>query len=184
MERGAQVTIGGTLLTLGGVALAAWIGAFEDGRKAPQESYAVYADTLAGGLPTACYGITKWTSPVPVIVGEVWSREKCERIANQVIVDNQLRLAACLRLAPPDSVFHALTSHAHNFGAGDTCGSLAMEAVNRGEFAAACDLLAWTPAGRPNWAYVTVKPGEPKVFVQGLHNRRLAERRMCLSGID
>jgi len=184
MERGAQVTIGGTLLTLGGVALAAWIGAFEDGRKAPQESYAVYADTLAGGLPTACYGITKWTSPVPVIVGEVWSREKCERIANQVIVDNQLKLAACLRLAPPQSVFSALTSHAHNFGAGDTCGSLAMEAVNRGDFAAACDLLAWTPAGRPNWAYVTVKPGEPKVFVQGLHNRRLAERRMCLSGID
>ena len=178
MERGAQVTIGGTLLTLGGVALAAWIGAFEDGRKAQQESYAVYADTLAGGLPTACYGITKWTSPVPVIVGEVWSREKCERIANQVIVDNQLRLAACLRLAPPDSVFHALTSHAHNFGAGDTCGSLAMEAVNRGEFAAACDLLAWTPAGRPNWAYVDGR------FVQGLHNRRLAERRLCLSGID
>lgn len=184
MERGAKVTIGGTLLTLGGVALAAWIGAFEDGRKAPQESYAVYADTLAGGLPTACYGITKWTSPVPVIVGEVWSREKCERIANQVIVDNQLKLAACLRLAPPQSVFSALTSHAHNFGAGDTCGSLAMEAVNRGDFAAACDLLAWTPAGRPNWAYVTVKPGEPKVFVQSLHNRRLAERRMCLSGID
>ena len=183
MERGAQVTIGGTLLTLGGVALAAWIGAFEDGRKAPQESYAVYADTLAGGLPTACYGITKWTSPVPVIVGEVWSREKCERIANQVIVDNQLKLAACLRLAPPQSVFSALTSHAHNFGAGDTCGSLAMEAVNRGDFAAACDLLAWTPAGRPNWAYVTVKPGEPKVFVQGLHNRRLAERRLCLSGL-
>ena len=111
-------------------------------------------------------------------MGEVWSREKCERIANQVIVDNQLRLATCLRLAPPDSVFHALTSHAHNFGAGDTCGSLAMEAVNRGEFAAACDLLAWTPAGRPNWAYVDGR------FVQGLHNRRLAERRLCLSGID
>lgn len=178
MERGTQVTIGGTVVALGGVAIAAWIGSFEDGRQVKQEAYVVYADRLAGGLPTACYGITRWTSPVPVVVGEVWPREKCDRIANEVIVDNQLRLASCLRLAPPDSVFQALTSHAHNVGAADTCGSLAMEAVNRADFRAACDLLAWTPAGRPNWAYVDGR------FVQGLHNRRLAERRMCLSGID
>lgn len=177
MERGTQVTIGGTVVALGGVAIAAWIGSFEDGRQVKQEAYVVYADRLAGGLPTACYGITRWTSPVPVVVGEVWPREKCDRIANEVIVDNQLRLASCLRLAPPDSVFQALTSHAHNVGAADTCGSLAMEAVNRADFRAACNLLAWTPAGRPNWAYVDGR------FVQGLHNRRLAERRLCLSGL-
>lgn len=94
MERGTQVTIGGTVVALGGVAIAAWIGSFEDGRQVKQEAYVVYADRLAGGLPTACYGITRWTSPVPVVVGEVWPREKCERIANQVIVDNQLKLAA------------------------------------------------------------------------------------------
>jgi len=32
----------------------------------------VYADKLAGGLPTVCKGITKWASPYPVVVGERW----------------------------------------------------------------------------------------------------------------
>ena len=32
----------------------------------------VYPDKLASGLPTVCKGITRHTSPYPVIVGDYW----------------------------------------------------------------------------------------------------------------
>ncbi|MGQ4231097.1 lysozyme, partial [Bordetella bronchiseptica] len=39
------------------------------------------------------------------------------------------------------------------------------------------------PDGAPVWSYVTDKSGR-KVFVQGLRNRRLDERQLCLSGLQ
>ncbi len=39
----------------------------------------VYPDKLAGGLPTVCKGITRHTSPYPVIVGDYWSPARWPR---------------------------------------------------------------------------------------------------------
>ncbi|MGQ3051115.1 MAG: lysozyme [Roseateles sp.] len=144
----------------------------------------VYADKLAGGLPTACGGLTNHTSSKPVIVGEVWTEEECAAGMSEVVTAGQLKLADCFTRQPPQHVFNAFSSHEHNFGVAATCGSQAMAAFNAGDTAAACRLIAYTPDGKPNWSSVktgrTLPNGKPELrFVQGLQNRRLAEMAMC-----
>lgn len=139
----------------------------------------VYADKLAGGLPTVCKGITKHTSPDPVTVGDYWSDERCEEVENMVVKKGQITLADCLTNPNiSQSVFDALSSHSHNFGVPATCASRAVGLINSGSIAAGCDALAHKPDGKtPAWSYVGQR------FVRGLYNRRLDERKMCLSGV-
>ena len=138
----------------------------------------VYADRLAKGLPTVCRGITKYTSPDPVIVGEFWSAERCLEVERLVVEKGQLEIADCITVspAPEQHVFDAFTSHGHNFGNATTCASRAMALLNQGKTAEACHALAWGPNGQKVWAYASGK------YVQGLHNRRLAEEKLCLTG--
>lgn len=141
----------------------------------------VYADQLAGGLPTVCMGITRHTSPFSVVVGDYWSPGRCAEVEQLVISKTQLQLADCI--TNPDvsqNTFDALTSHAHNVGVPSTCASRAVALINAGRIADGCKALAWAPDGKtPVWAYVTDAQGR-KRFVQGLHNRRLAEMKLCL----
>ena len=171
----ATVTHRGGPLALVSVGLAAFLLFWEDGGRT---SHTVYADRLAGGLPTACYGITRWTSPVPVVVGEVWSQEKCDDVFRGIVERTQRRLLECINVAVQQPVFDALTSHAHNFGVDDTCDSQAVVAINDGRIADGCDLIAQKPNGSPNWSYVA------GVYYQGLQNRRQSERRLCLQGAE
>lgn len=174
VKAGRVIVRFGVPLIIGGAGFLAFLGRWEG------EGRTVYADKLAGGLPTACFGITKHTSPVPVIVGEVWSEEKCYEVAAMVVEDDQLKLSRCIRVAVSQNTFDALSSHAHNFGVGNTCASRALELINRGRLVDGCHALAHAPDGRPVWSYVT-EPDGSKRFVKGLYNRRLAERDLCLS---
>lgn len=140
--------------------------------------YVVYADKLAGGLPTVCKGITRYTSPYPVVLGERWSKEKCEEVERQVVLETQVQLQRCVTEAIPQGVFDALTSHAHNFGWPRTCASESVKVINAGDTARGCDLLAYKPDGTTNWSHVGTQ------FIQGLHNRRKAERELCLSALN
>lgn len=154
---------------------------WEDGGKAIRVAY---ADKLAGGLPTTCGGLTNHTSRKPVVVGETWTEEECAAEKNYVVTVTQRSLIECFETRPPQSVFDAFGSHAHNFGFGTTCASQALAAWNRGEPQRACELLAYTPDGRPNWGSVKtgkrLADGRPEMrFVQGLHNRRIAEAKLC-----
>jgi GH24 family phage-related lysozyme (muramidase) len=140
----------------------------------------VYADNLARGLPTVCKGITKYTSPVPVVVGEYWSDARCAEVEKLVVQKGQLTLADCLTNQQiSQNTFDALSSHAHNVGTANTCASRAVGLINAGRIADGCKALAWAPDGKPVWAYVTDAQGR-KVFVPGLYNRRRAEAEMCL----
>ncbi len=139
----------------------------------------VYADNLARGLPTVCKGITKYTSPVPVVVGEYWSDARCAEVEKLVVQKGQLALADCLTNQQiSQNTLDALSSHAHNVGTANTCASRAVGLINSGRIADGCKALAWAPDGKPVWAYVTDAQGR-KVFVPGLHNRRRAEAEMC-----
>jgi GH24 family phage-related lysozyme (muramidase) len=144
----------------------------------------VYADKLAGGLPTVCKGITRFTSPYPVVVGDYWSPAKCAEVEQLVIRKTQLQLAECI--TNPNvgqTTFDALTSHGHNFGVTSTCASRAVALINAGRIAEGCKALAWAPDGKtPVWAFVTDAKGQ-KRFIPGLHNRRLAESRLCAEGL-
>lgn len=148
------------------------------GRWEGQGQYVVYADKLAGGLPTVCKGVTRWTSPYPVVVGERWSAEKCAEVERKVTIETQTKLARCItNFDITQNVFDALTSHAHNVGVNGTCGSRAVRLINAGNIKAGCDALAHGPDGRPVWSYAGGR------FIQGLYNRRLAERELCLKGM-
>lgn len=139
----------------------------------------VYADNLARGLPTVCKGITKYTSPVPVVVGEYWSDDRCAEVEKLVAQKGQLTLADCLTNQQiGQNTFDALSSHAHNVGTANTCASRAVGLINAGRIADGCKALAWAPDGKPVWSYVTDAQGR-KVFVQGLYSRRRAEAELC-----
>jgi GH24 family phage-related lysozyme (muramidase) len=141
----------------------------------------VYADKLARGLPSVCKGITKHTSPYPVVVGDYWSDARCAEVEHLVISKGQLELADCItNQAVGQNTFDALTSHGHNVGNPNTCASRALSLINAGHIVEGCKALAWGPDGKtPVWAYVTDAQGR-KRFVPGLHNRRLAEMELCL----
>lgn len=166
------------VLVLGSGTLTAFLGNWEGNGQ-----NVVYADNLARGLPTVCKGITRYTSPTPVIVGEYWSDARCAEIEQMVVQKGQLSLADCLtNQAISQNTFDALSSHAHNLGTANTCASRAVGLINAGRIADGCRALAWAPDGKPVWAYVTDAQGR-KVFVPGLYNRRRAEAAMCAEGL-
>ena len=45
----------------------------------------VYPDRMAGNLPTVCKGITKHTSPYPIVLGDYWSDAKCSEVEQLVV---------------------------------------------------------------------------------------------------
>lgn len=162
------------VIVLGSGALAGFLGTWEGNGQ-----NVVYADNLARGLPTVCKGITKHTSPVPVVVGEYWSDDRCAEVEKLVVQKGQLTLADCLSNQQiSQNTFDALSSHAHNVGTANTCASRAVGLINAGRIADGCKALAWAPDGKPVWSYVTDAQGR-KVFVPGLYNRRRAEAEMC-----
>lgn len=137
----------------------------------------VFKDKLAGGLPTVCNGITPHTTTTPIIVGEKWTDEKCEAHEAAITHTIQRELTKCFKRLPPQSVFDAASGHAWNVGSGKTCGSESMRRWNAGEWAVGCLLMAYTPAGKPNWSSAGGK------FYPGLFNRRKDEMKLCLSGL-
>lgn len=174
------VSIGAALVASGALALFSpelsdFLGKWEG-----RGQNVVYKDKLARDLPTVCKGITRYTSPYPVVVGDYWSAERCEEVERMVVERGQLNLADCINFRISQPVFDALSSHAHNFGTPSTCASRALGLINAGRVREGCNALAHGPDGKPAWSYVE----GGKKFVQGLYNRRLAERSMCLAGAD
>lgn len=169
-----QTLLAGGTVVLTSTAAMSFLSTWEEG---PAKRHVVYADELAGGLPTVCAGITPHTSPYKMVIGDYWSAEKCAEVEAMVVAKTQLRLSDCITGDVSQPVFDALTSHAHNFGVAATCASRAVGLINAGELHKGCDALAHGPDGRHVWAYVG------STFIPGLYNRRHAERKLCLSGL-
>lgn len=170
-----RAKIGAGAIALAGSSLTLFLGTWEGNGQ-----NVVYEDMLAQGLPTVCKGITWFTSPYPLVIGDFWSDERCAEVESLVIQQGQLELADCLTNQQiGQNTFDALSSHAHNLGTPNTCASRAVSLINAGRITEGCKGLAWGPDGKtPVWAYVTNASGR-KVFVPGLHNRRRAEARLC-----
>jgi len=134
----------------------------------------VYADKLAGGLPTVCKGITKYTTKEPLIVGDYWSEEQCAKVEKIVVEKGQIGLADCITANVSQNTFDSLSSHGHNFGNSQTCSSRALGLINSGKLKEGCNALAHKPDGSPAWSYVG------KQYYPGLYNRRLAEAALCI----
>lgn len=172
--------LGGSLV-LGGAALLCFLGIWEGA-----EQHVVYADKLAGGLPTVCKGLTRHTT-TPIIVGQRWSPAKCQQEETAALQRVQTALAQCFKVLPPQHVFDGASSHAWNFGHPSTCTSLAMASFNQGDWATGCRRLSLSDAGRPVWSFtsrIDPKTGTKVfTFIQGLANRRQAETSFCHTGV-
>ena len=165
----------GKRVMLGSAAVVALIAAFEGGRFNDGSSR-VYADRLAGGLPTVCNGITRHVTTTPIVVGERWSREQCDREQSQALVKVQRQLEPCFGPVPPQEVFDAATSFAWNVGTGAVCKSQAMRQWKIGNWRAGCERMIRSQSGKYVWVFAGVR------FVQGLANRRQSESDYCKLG--
>lgn len=143
------------------------------GRWEGKSEYVVYADKLAGGLPTVCRGLTRHVTDTPIVVGQRWTPEKCRAEEEAAITLVQTQLFPCFVETPPQWVFDAASSHAWNFGAGRTCASAAMRAWKAGDWVLGCRRLRFGDDGRDVWVFA----GGNRT--PGLVNRRDAERLMC-----
>lgn len=131
----------------------------------------VYADNIAGGVPTYCAGRTDWSAPV----GTKLTSDDCKAVNKTTLLEFGYAVLGCTtwaHLTPTRLV--ALTIFAINVGKDGACGSQAVKNINAGNIVEGCNLLARTPSGAPNWSFSN------GVYVQGLQNRRQAERSLCL----
>ena len=174
----------GGFVTLLSPDLVAHLQKWESG---PQRALIVYADKLAGGLPTVCNGLTRHVTRTPIVVGERWAPEKCVVEEANALERVQRDLLACFKRLPPPSVLDMGSSHAWNFGAQATCGSGAMAAWNRGEWERGCQRISRGDDGRMVWSFTShIDPATGKkvfTFVQGLANRRADEATKCAGGL-
>lgn len=132
----------------------------------------VYSDKLAGGLPTYCAGRT---DPAAV-VGTKLTSDDCQAINKVTLLEYGYAVLGCVNwdyLTAKRLI--GLTMFAINVGKSGACGSQSVLAINAGRIEQGCDLIARTPSGAPNWSTAGGK------FVQGLQNRRMAERELCLA---
>ncbi len=173
------IVVAGAVLVAAAPSLMGFLGKWEG-----QAVYVVYADKLAGGLPTVCKGLTRHVTSTPIIVGERWTPEKCDAEEQAAVFKVQSQLAPCFKRPPEQVVFDMFSSHAWNLGAPSTCSSGAMAAFNRGDSERACQRLSRGDDGKVVWSFTSkwVDGKKVMVFRQGLANRRADETKTCLEG--
>ncbi len=122
-----------------------------------------YQDVV--GVWTICYGETKGVRP-----GDVATPAQCDERLARSVQQYANALDACVVPELPTKTEAALISWTYNVGVGAACGSTLVKLLNTGNFVAACDqLMRWNRAGGR--------------VVNGLTNRRTAERALCIEGL-
>lgn len=123
-----------------------------------------YADKLAGGLMTVCFGETR-------VKMREYTRAECE----DMLRDGVGEFAAGVAKRNPELVGHpnqwgAASSLAYNVGLANYNRSTVAKRFSAGDWKGACDaFLAWRFADGKE--------------IKGLLNRRMSERKLCLTGL-
>jgi lysozyme len=125
-------------------------------------------DAIGTGRPiTWCYGETIGGAKV----GDKFTPEQCSDMLKKRLPEYANAIAPCIKVPISDKTRAAFISFSYNVGSAGFCRSSAAKRLNAGDAKGACDaLMQWNKAqGR---------------VVKGLTNRRAAERRLCLEGIN
>lgn len=125
-----------------------------------------YADPV--GIPTICFGETRG-----VKLGDVATKAQCEGMLKASLAEFSAAIDRCLPQNLPDAPYVAFLSAAYNIGPDAFCASSMARHARAGNLQAACDALLM-------WDKVTIAGA--KVRLPGLTNRRVEERKLCLSG--
>jgi len=151
---------GGAAILVAGASLLSFVALWEGDERV------AYADKLAYGVPTVCNG---HTGP-DVKVGDVWTKAQCDAILVKNIEKHGHGLLRCTTVPLNQNQYDALAAWTFNIGVGAACGSTLVKLLNQGSYTSACNQLTrWNRAGGRE--------------VQGLTNRRKAERELCLKPI-
>ena len=125
-------------------------------------------DRIGTGRPISwCYGETQGN----VKAGQRFTKEQCDAMLAARLPQYANAIAPCIKVHISDKTRAALVSFSYNVGTSAACKSTAFKLLNAGNTRGACDALM-------NWTRAQGK------FVQGLANRRAAERRLCIEGIN
>jgi lysozyme len=148
------------------------------------ESLPVYADKLAGGLPTVCNG---HTGP-DVRLGDVWTKAQCDAVLIRNVVKHGEGILACITVPINQNEYEAYSSLAFNLGVGAVCNSSIPVKIKEGRRMEACNTILEFNKVRDR--------SKPKVFnqrkqiweyplipVRGLTNRRKAEWAICITPV-
>ncbi|WP_250439882.1 lysozyme [Caballeronia sp. AZ1_KS37] len=128
-----------------------------------------YRDTA--GIQTVCVGSTaNGPAKAPIDARHVYTAQECARRLEADLVPTYKAVVKSIKVTVTDGETAAYTSFAYNVGIGAWNGSSALKLLNQGNHRAACDEL-------PKWVYAG------GVKVQGLVNRRAAERKLCIQGL-
>lgn len=152
----SRLTRGASLAALAVALVATWEGV----------RTIAYRDSLAGGIPTICFGETRG-----VKMGDRYTLEECKVMLGEGLVEFEAMIRPCLSDPDkiPDPTYAAILSLSYNIGARAFCRSTVARRLNAGDIRGACDaMLLWNRAGGR--------------VVRGLVNRRKAERELCLKG--
>ena len=120
-----------------------------------------YADPI--GRMAICWG----HDDPGLIRGTVYTRERCEALLQEDLSKHADALQ-CIKRPMSDGQKAAFVSFAYNVGAPQFCASTLTRLANAGDMAGACAQL-------DRWVYAGGKR------LQGLANRRAAERKVCES---
>lgn len=164
--RGAQPTPAITSKVIGGFTAAVLALTLAFGSVRPWEGRELRAYYDIVRVLTICYGHTG----ADVRPGQVETPAGCDTMLARDVIVHGNGLATCLRRPVPPQVFAAFVSFTFNVGVRGACRSRAVASLNAGNFRAGC-------AGLSSWVFAGGRR------VQGLVNRRAAERRLCESGL-
>lgn len=124
----------------------------------------VYYDT--GGVLTACYGYTG----KELRLGQYYTDDQCVELLASGAREHAIGMAKCISVAVPQVSLIAFISFTYNLGVRAFCTSTMARKLNAGDLAGACAELSL-------WVY------DDGRRIQGLVNRRAAERAYCEKGL-
>lgn len=123
-----------------------------------------YKDRLAHNLLTVCYGMTKAEDP-DISINDVYTKEECQQFLADALPRYYNGVAKCIHVELTEHQKAAAVSLAYNVGIRAVCKSTFIRKLNEGD-PKACDYIM-----RYSMASGRV--------IQGLLNRRRAERKVC-----
>lgn len=123
-----------------------------------------YKDRLANDLLTVCYGATKAELP-DISIYDVYTKEECQQLLADALPKYYNGIAKCIHVQLTEHQKAAAVSLAYNVGIRAVCKSTFVQKLNERD-PQACDyILRYSMAGGR--------------VIQGLINRRRAERKIC-----
>lgn len=144
------------------VACASLVGVFEGCDLTAKK------DMIGTGHPlTWCHGETIGDARA----GQKFTHAECDAMLAARLPSYWVAIEKCIHVETSDNEKIAYTSTAYNIGSAGVCHSSMVRKLNAGDHVGACDaLMQYTHANGK--------------FVQGLANRRTAERKICLTPDD